>query len=276
MQIIRDIEACRSALGWRRSQRRAGMVLASSNLHPGHLAIINECRRESDISVVCIYPKPLEHPESPAAISTRNSDSAQLDALNVDFLFLPEPHSLIPSIADSAASIVLPAPDHAVLGKLYPGSAEVTAMLKLINIVSPEYLFAGERDFLAFTVCRRLIKELVLPIEFCPVAIVREADGLPAAADLQHLSPEQRQQACVIPQTLKDLAHAIARGARNYRKLEQTAKLALKRAGLDVGYVTVCDETTLAQPSCSSTRLRILARARLGLASISDNLSVAL
>lgn len=276
MQIIRDIEACRSALGWRRSQRRVGMVIASSNLHPGHLAIINECRRECDLSVVCIYPKPSQQPESSAVIHTRNGDSAQLEALNVDFLFLPDAQALTSAGAGSSAQVLLPAPDHEVLGPLYPGSAEITLLLKLINSVRPDCLFVGERDFLACSVSQRLIEELVLPVELCRVAIVREADGLPAAADLQYLSAEQRQQACVLQQTLRDLAHAIDRGARNYRKLEQTARLALRGGGFDVRYVTICDEATLTPPSCASTRLRILACADLGGASISDNLSVAL
>lgn len=272
MEIIRDIEACRSALGWRRHQRRVGMVTAGADLHPGHLAMVNRCRAESDLTVFCRWPEA----DAISAADGRllRSDSAQLEALNVDFLFLPEFSDLYPGACENRVLVALPPPRHELLQAMFPAPEITTATLKLINIVGPDQLYVGEKDFLKFYVYRRLIDELALPVELHSVAIIREADGLPAASDLQHLSPEQRRQASVLQQTLQDFAHAIRHGARHYDKLEQTAKLALRGAGLTVRYVCVCDEETLARPDSSSHRLRVLARVDIGLASITDNLSI--
>jgi pantoate--beta-alanine ligase len=276
MDIIRDIEACRSALGWRRGQRRVGMVIIRGRLHPGHLAIVNQCRRECDITLVCIAPRPAEDPDTTAINRSFNDDAAQLEALKVDFLFRPEYTSLFPCGTEQTARVVMPALPDAILQTPATASELATLLLKLISIVSPDCLFVGEKDFPAWMTCRQLIETFSLPVEFCSVPIIREADGLPAAEDLQRLSAEQRRTACVLQQTMRDLAHAITNGARNYSKLEQTAKLALRGAGFNIRYVIVRDEQTLALPDSNSKRLRILAQAQFGPVSITDNLSVSL
>ena len=59
MELIRSIEACRSALQWRRGKRKVGLLTTMGNLHEGHHALVKVCRERSDISVVSVYVNPL-------------------------------------------------------------------------------------------------------------------------------------------------------------------------------------------------------------------------
>ena len=279
MDIVRDIEACRDALGWRRSTRRIGMVATMGQLHAGHLAIVNTCRDRSDLSVVCVYVNPLafrsddEFLEYPRQLE---QDAEQLQALSVDVLFAPRDEELFPLGTAQAMQLVPPPLDDSALDPGYLAAARATVTLKLLNVVTPDQLYVGEKDYYQCVVLQRLLSEFALTTELVSLPIVRELDGVAASAELAKLTPEQRKQAPILHQTIQDLAHAINNGARSYSKLEQTARVALRGGGFDTEYVVVRDAASLQPPTASTQALRILAAARLGMARLTDNLGVTL
>ncbi len=280
MELIRDIEACRSTLDWRRGKRRVGMVVLRGDLHPGKNALINECRSNADLTVACFYPKRWLEATSDEGLeetpSTLKQLTAELEALKVDVLFAPTAAALFPSGFESTARVTLPALGNTLMAPASYVDALATMTTKLLNVVRPDRLFLGEKDYLACRVSETVIGDLGEATEPSKVAIIREADGIPAAAALEHLSLEERRRAAILQQTLRDIQHAIENGAKGFGKLEQTARLALTSAGLTVSYVLVRDAETLAEPNEATTKLRVLAAAELGLASLVDNLAVSL
>ena len=76
---------------------------------------------------------------------------------------------------------------------------------------------------------------------------MRGDDGLPLANQPKtpETSDNQRAAARVLYQTLSNVAHAIKNGARNYDKLTNTARLALRNADLEIRKFSILDEDTL-------------------------------
>jgi pantoate--beta-alanine ligase len=280
VELIRDIDACRSALDWRRGKRRVGMVVLRGELHPGKAALIKACRGEADLSVACFYPKRWLRATSDENLeeepATLQQLTGELEALKIDVLFAPTAAALFPGGFASTARVTLPALEDTPMASAAEIEALATMTTKLLNIICPDKLFVGEKDYVACRVCETVIRDLGQATEPSEVGIIREADGIPAAAALEHLSLDERRRAAILQQTLQDMQHAIENGAKGFRKLEQTARLALTSAGLAVDYVLVRDAHTLQEPDAATTELRVLAAAELGLARLVDNLAVSL
>jgi pantoate--beta-alanine ligase len=153
-------------------------------------------------------------------------------------------------------------------------NARATAWLKLYNIIRPEIAYFGEKDMQELVLIKRMIAELNLTLRLHSLPIVRDDNRVALAGGLAQLTQTELSQAPILFQTLNDVGHAVRDGARNFNKLEQTAKLALRGGGFDTEYVAIRDAETLASPSKVSRRLRVLAAAQLGLARLTDNVSV--
>ncbi|MCP5978485.1 pantoate--beta-alanine ligase, partial [Klebsiella pneumoniae] len=83
---------------------------------------------------------------------------------------------------------------------------------KLFNIVQPNYAFFGQKDYQQLAVIRQFVQDLNIPLEVIGVPIVRAADGLALSSRNGYLSPEQRQVAPVIYQSLKQAEQQLHQG----------------------------------------------------------------
>lgn len=279
METIRSIEAMSNTLGWRRGNRQIGLVSTKGNLHNGHAALIKACMREADICVVSVYVNPLEFPDDEAfANYPRNvaADKQFLDTMGVDYLFLPTDGEMFPAGVRDVTTVRLPHLAIELHGEQNPRlfNARATAWLKLYNIIRPEMVYFGEKDMQELVLIRRMISELNLRIALNCLPIVRDDNNVAMAGGLAQLTQTEQRQAPILFQTLNDVAHAVRNGARNFGKLEHTAKLALRGGGFTTEYVAIRDAETLATPAKVSQQLRVLAAAQLGLARLTDNVSV--
>ena len=279
METFRSIEAMTNALGWRRNNRQVGMVSTKGNLHRGHAALIKSCMDKADMSVVSIYVNPLEFPDHESfANYPRNvtADQEMLEAMDVDFLFLPTDEEMYPAGVSDVTTVRLPHLAVELQGAQNPRffNARATAWLKLYNIIRPDIVCFGEKDMQELVLMKRMIKELNLSLTLNSLPIVRDDNHVALAAGPSQLTAAERQKAPILYQTLNDIAHAVRNGARNFNKLEQTAKVALRGGGFTTEYLAIRDAETLAVASEGSRRLRVLAAVQLGLARLTDNISV--
>lgn len=271
MEIIRTIEAFRTALDWRRKDQTLALVATQGNLHDGHVALFKTARDRADITVASIYRNPLREPEHPGVPEHPfDDDRARLTALSVDFLFAPDDTEMFPAGTDDSLLLYrrgesAPEPD-----------ARGTVWLKLVNTVRPELVVCGEKDYEQLVMLRRLFREYAVAAELVAVPVARDADGVALSGELERLTAEQRKIAPILQQTLTDLAVAIRDGARNYAKLEQTARIALKGGGFATREVTIRDADDWSAPGATTERLRIVAEAALGQVLLSDNIGVEL
>jgi pantoate--beta-alanine ligase len=82
-------------------------------------------------------------------------------------------------------------------------------MRLLLAIVTPDYLFMGQKDYQQCLVVQRLISLLEIPVEFNTVPTIREADGLALSSRNRRLTEEQRKNASAIFKALKYIRESL-------------------------------------------------------------------
>ncbi len=206
------------------NHQTVGLVPTMGALHAGHLSLIKQARKASDIVVVSIFINPLQfgpgedldrYPRSQAA------DQALCQTAAVDAVFMPSPVTLYGTaqINPSALTQVVPprAMTDTLCGRSRPGHFQgvATVVTKLLNIARPTYAFFGQKDAQQVAILKRLSKDLNLPgkIVVCPT--VREPDGLALSSRNRYLTDLQRQRATVLYRSLSTAKATFKKGEQS-------------------------------------------------------------
>lgn len=74
----------------------------------------------------------------------------------------------------------------------------LTVVLKLLQIVRPDRVFFGEKDYQQLVLIRQLVADFNLDVAVVGVPTVREADGLAMSSRNRYLDPAQRAAAVAL------------------------------------------------------------------------------
>ncbi|KAA8970498.1 pantoate--beta-alanine ligase [Mycobacterium sp.] len=254
--------------------RRVMLVPTMGALHAGHLALVRAATRvPGSVVVVSIFVNPLQFGADedldtyPRDIDT---DLALLREAGVDIVFTPTEAAMYPH---GLRTTVHPGP----LGSELEGAARpnhfagmLTVVLKLLQIVRPERVFFGEKDYQQLVLVRQMVADLNVGVQVVGVPIVRENDGLAMSSRNRYLEPAQRELASTLSASLLAGRHAAPVGA--------DAALAAARAvlaqapAIDVDYLQVRDPCLGPAPAKGPGRLLIAAR--LGTTRLLDNIPI--
>jgi pantoate--beta-alanine ligase len=228
---------------------KIGFVPTMGALHEGHLALARRAREENDIAVCSIFVNPTQFndPDDLARYPRMPQRDAELLAgKGVDALFLPSEAEVYPLGIDWTLSLDLGALDQVLEGAFRPGHFAGVAMVmkRLLDILAPDRLYMGQKDYQQTLVVRRLIEQLRIPTALIVCPTVREADGLAMSSRNQRLSPEYRQLAPALYQALLSARRAAAHWPAP--ALEERGASELARAGLRPEYFAVVEGGTLA------------------------------
>lgn len=85
-------------------------------------------------------------------------------------------------------------------GEFRPGHFEgmLQVVKRLLDIVNPDYLIMGQKDFQQFTIVAYMIETLNLPVELIVAPTLREKDGLAMSSRNMRLTPKMRKISPVI------------------------------------------------------------------------------
>jgi pantoate--beta-alanine ligase len=114
----------------------------------------------------------------------------------------------------------------------------------LLELVSPDRAYFGEKDYQQLAILRFMVEELAMPVDVIGCATIRENDGLAMSSRNVFLSAEERTQASIIYQSLKQAAQTFRiSGTTEARKQFIDA---VERTGVfQVEYLQIADSTTL-------------------------------
>ena len=276
MQTVRDIGQLGSALvALRAGGHRVALVPTMGALHAGHLALVEEARRQADRVVATIFVNPLQFGagEDLGRYPRREEqDAADLAAAGCDLLWMPTAGEMYPAGFATTVSV-------GKLGERWEGEARpghfdgvATVVTKLLCAIRPEVAVFGEKDFQQLAVIRRLVLDLGLDTCIVGLATVRDDAGLALSSRNAYLSDDERQRALALPQALQDAAGQIAAGTDVSTALEQ-ARQHLQDAGFSkVDYVALVDAATLEPIDAPGGRMRLIAAATIGSTRLIDNL----
>jgi pantoate--beta-alanine ligase len=278
VQIIRGKEELRDALADLRADGAAiAFVPTMGALHAGHMALVEEARRQGGHVVVSIFVNPTQFAanEDLARYPRREaSDAKMLDEAGVDILWAPDAETMYPDgpEADVRAGPASEGLDGASRPGHFDGVATVVA--RLFDQVRPDVALFGEKDYQQLLVIRQMVAEQGLDVRIVGLPTQRDADGVALSSRNLYLTDEERRAARALPRALGEASQAIADGRPADEALAK-AREALTKAGFDpIDYVELRDAETLAPVTAPQRPARLLAAAWLGTTRLIDNLPV--
>ncbi len=218
MNTVRTIAEMKAATRKARADRqKIGFVPTMGFLHEGHLSLVRESRRLADVTVVSIFVNPLQFgPKEDFKEYPRDlaKDTETLSKEGVDFVFCPGEREMYPDGFRTAVEVQ--GLQNRLCGRTRPGHFEgvATVVLKLLNIVQPDFAFFGRKDAQQAVILRRMVRDLDLDVEIRILPIVRDADGLALSSRNFYLSPEERRAALVLSRSLEEVRRVFESGER--------------------------------------------------------------
>ena len=276
--VDRTIKAMRArGTLWRGSGLKVALVPTMGALHEGHLALVREARRRAPRVVVSIFVNPAQFaPTEDYAAYPRDEagDLAKLGSENVDAVFAPSVGEMYPEGAATAIAVGGPATELEAISRPQFFNGVATVVAKLLQACSPDIAVFGEKDYQQLLVVRRMVADLLFPVEIVGCPTVREVDGLAMSSRNAYLTEVERVKAPRLQKALKTAADAIRAGTAAETALS-AARTSLAAAGFLVDYVKLRNAETLERVSNPKNEpMRILAAAWLGKTRLIDNVPV--
>ena len=279
MEIIQRIlpmkESCKKA---KSEGKIIGFVPTMGFLHEGHLALVREAKKMSDIVVVSIFVNPSQFgPSEDFEKYPRDAtrDAEILSNENIDFLFLPKVEEIYPENYHTYVKV------RDLSDKLEGASRPThfegvtTVVLKLFHIVEPHFAFFGQKDAQQLVIIRRMVKDLNMDVEIARVPIVRESDGLAMSSRNVYLSPEERKAATVLYRALEHALACVEEGERKAKTIMKEMKEIISTEPLvKVDYIATTDLIELKEIKTLRGKSLIALAAYVGKTRLIDNIIV--
>jgi pantoate--beta-alanine ligase len=246
-------------------------------LHQAHIKLVNTAASRCDINVCSIFVNPMQfndprdfekYPKS------TESDIRMLEASAAGVLFLPAVHEVYDEGTSQLEHYDLGYLDTILEGRYRPGHFQgvCQVMRRLLDLVNPQYLFMGQKDYQQCMVIKKLLTLMNSDTQLVTCPTVRETDGLAMSSRNMRLNAEQRKQAPLIFKVLSELKSNWSRGS--LQQLKENAVNILRDGGFEVEYVEVADAETLVPLNewNNETKIVALVAAKLGEVRLIDNL----
>lgn len=281
MKVFADSKILRKTLqAFKKKNKKVGFVPTMGYLHQGHLQLIRQAKKHNDVVVVSIFVNPLQFgPKEDFKQYPRNvgRDQSLLMGEKTDILFTPEAKKFYSS--EFQSFVTVRHLTQGLCGRRRPGHFEgvATVVAKLLNVVMPDTLYLGQKDYQQYRVLSQMVHDLDFETKVVMVPIVREKDGLALSSRNVYLSQTERLEALVLSRTLCYGETLIRKGARDTKKIKSDLRHMIKKASLvRLDYLEIVDAETL-QPMVklgSSDKALIAIAAYFGKTRLIDNVLV--
>ena len=225
-----------------------GFVPTMGALHEGHLSLLQQSKKQADISIISIFINPaqfdnksdLEKYPSPVA-----RDIKLLEENGCDILFLPSENEIYPDEKSKQKHYDLGKLETILEGKFRPGHFQGVCLVveRLLTIITPDFLFLGRKDFQQCLVIKRLISLMKYETNVVVCPIMREQSGLAMSSRNQRLSEQERKTAAELFKALKEIKEN--RDHSQFSILKKNAIKKLEHKGFKIDYLELAKENDL-------------------------------
>ncbi len=248
---------------------KVGIVPTMGALHEGHLSLIKKAKETCDKVVVSVFVNPIQFGPSEDFDKyprTLDKDMELCNSVGVDLVFAPTPKEMYGEgnrLSNDTLTYVCPPFFYVnkLCGKTRVGHFDgvCTVVLKLFNIVQPDYGFFGQKDAQQVIIIKKMVKDLNVPIEIIQCPIVREESGLALSSRNKYLSEEGKKDALVLSQILKNIKACFQKGITDVSALKETAYSYLTDKH-DMEYLEILDRNTLEEkPNADRESIALIA-----------------
>ncbi len=266
--------------GKRVTGKTIGLVPTMGALHKGHLGLIEYSNKKTNITIASIFVNPTQFndPDDYAMYPvTLEKDLLLLENAGCDMVFLPSVAEMYPNGLSSSDTYDLGYLESILEGKYRPGHFQGVCRVvdTLLQIVQPDQLFLGQKDYQQCMVIKKLIQLLDLPTKLEIMPTIREESGLAMSSRNMRLSDKDKISAAAIHQSLSFIRDQIIKGPVKNWIVEATTLLL--DAGFEkVDYVSIADADNLTEIAVwdGKTPVVVLVAAFIGGVRLIDNLRI--
>ena len=231
----------------RREGKTIGLVPTMGALHEGHASLVRRSVEENDTTVVSIFLNPTQFNDKTDLAKyprTLDADCQLLEACGASIAFAPSVEEIYPE--PDTRQFSYPPTDSVMEGAFRPGHFNGVCQIvsKLFAMTEPDRAYFGEKDFQQIAVIRRMVEDLGFKLEIVPCPVIREESGLAMSSRNTLLTPEERETASHIYQTLaasRDWMNELSVGELRDEVVNQINAV----AGLQVQYYNIVDGKSL-------------------------------
>lgn len=250
MILFKQVPALQKHLQRLRSaDTSVGLVPTMGALHDGHLSLIKRAQQTCDVVVCSIFVNPTQFNNASDFEQypvTTHRDIYLLEKQGCDILFLPSQKEIYPDGSCLQQPYDLGFVETVLEGAYRPGHFQGVCQVvdRLLDIVRPDDLFLGQKDYQQVMVLRRMIELKKHPVQIVTVDTSREETGLARSSRNLRLSEKQKDQATALYMALLFIKENIRSMVMD--ELKQHASEMLTDAGFQkIDYVAVCNAATL-------------------------------
>ncbi len=264
MKIYKTTKELQAALN---SLRQKGQTIAfiptMGALHQGHLSLVERGMQECDHCVTSIFVNPTQFNQAADLDKYPRDLQGDVDLLSTlgdSIVYAPTVEDVYPTDIDTSVDLDLGSLATAMEGEFRPGHFDgvVQVVNRLLNIVKPEALIMGQKDFQQFAIIKYMIQQLNIPTQLIMGETMRTETGLAMSSRNRRLSDRGRETAADIYRMLcyaRDMY-----GITPLPLLLQEAKVSL-HPDFEIEYLTIADADTLIPLDQASTKPAVICTA---------------
>jgi len=233
------------------SGKTIGFFPTMGALHEGHLTLLDKAKAETDVTVCSIFVNPTQFNDKndfdkyPITIE---NDIYLLETRGCDILFLPDVTEIYPNGQTLTENYHLGAVETVLEGAFRPGHFQGVCQVvhRLLDIVQPDKLFMGQKDYQQIMVVQKMIEEKHIGVAMVIVPTKRADDGLALSSRNARLNDDDKNKALVLSRVLSHIKDNIEK--EDFRVLEQRAGQQILDNGFSkVDYVSIRNANDLSE-----------------------------
>jgi pantoate--beta-alanine ligase len=257
-----------------------GFVPTMGALHQGHISLISQSLTKTDVTVCSIFVNPTQFNNSSDLKNypkTIESDLKLLTEVSCDVLFLPDENEMYPNGFEKITEYFGTITD-VLEGEKRPGhfAGVVTIVSLLFDIVEPNKVFFGQKDYQQCLVVAELIRRHFSDIELFIEPTLRENSGLAMSSRNARLSETEKIDALNISKALFFIQENWTSDSVE-NLISEAERIVEEKASLKLEYLKVCDRHSLKYLSGHSSEFSeavVLIAAFCGEIRLIDNLII--
>jgi pantoate--beta-alanine ligase len=193
-----------------KSQNKSiGFVPTMGALHQGHMSLIDTAHQNSDIVIASIFVNPTQFNNQNDFLHypiTLDQDLELLIQHQCDAVFMPSVEEIYPNNYQPF-KLDIGELNHLLEGEKRPGHFDgvIEIVFILFDLVQPNQVFFGVKDYQQVMVIEKLIEKLNRNIQLFKCNTVRDIDGLAVSSRNKRLSPEEREISLNLYATLQKM-----------------------------------------------------------------------
>ena len=268
---------------WKKQGLTIGLVPTMGALHKGHESLIKKACEMCDKVVVSVFVNPIQfgpNEDFDKYPRTIEKDKEVCEKVGADIVFAPTPDEMYGEnnrLSNTDLTFVCPPYKFVdcMCGKTRTGHFDgvATVVLKLFNIVNPDYAFFGQKDAQQLFILKNMVKDLNIDLTIVPCPIVREDDGLALSSRNIYLSETERKNALTINKALKQIEKLYLSGIKDTKVLFDSA-IAILDKNIELEYLEFRNFNSFETVEEIKSNTLVAIAAKVGKTRLIDNIIV--